>query len=361
MKKISGAFAFVLMMAAVIVAPTNAEPYFAVREGMDCSSCHVNPTGGGLRNAFGNVYSQNQLPAMPLSAVSGEPDTTWTGEVFERFNVGGNARYSARQFDVDDQDDNTNLAVDRASLYLNAQVTEAVSLYIDQQVAPGGSLNREAWAKVQIGNWYAKAGQLFLPFGWRLEDDSAFVRQVTGVNFNTPDNGVELGYLNNGWSAQLSVTNGTAGAAEVDDGKQASLRLAHFQRNWQVGVSANHNNTDTGERTMAGVFVGVNTGPVTWLAEWDRIDDDFVSISGEQDLALVEANYLVAQGHNLKFTAEARQFDDDREDRNRYSFVWEYFPLPYTQFRVGARQLDSDDDTPALNAEEAFAQLHVFF
>jgi hypothetical protein len=74
-----------------------------------------------------------------------------------------------------------------------------------------------------FGNAWA---QTVLParHGWRLEDDTAFVRQVTGISFATPDKGVELGYESEAWTAQLSVTNGTAGGPEQDSGKQVSLR-----------------------------------------------------------------------------------------------------------------------------------------
>ena len=336
-----------------------AEPYFAVREGMDCGTCHVNPTGGGLRNQYGNVYAQTQLPAYDLGD---KQQPLWTGQVLERFLVGGNARYSAREFDNFDRDDNTNLGVDRVSLYLSGSLNRVVSFLIDQQVSPGTSLNRESWVKLHWNEWYLKAGKLFLPFAWRLEDDTAFTRELTGINFNSADNGVELGLVNSRWSLQLSASNGTAGAIEVDDGKQVSVRAARVARQWQLGVSANVNNTDAGDRDMYAVFAGFNTGTVTWLIEWDRIEDTgFISGNGQQDIGLLEANWLVAKGHNVKLTYERQQFDDDRDDRSRYSAVWEFFPISFTQLRIGIRERDSDENDAFLNSQEVFGQLHIYF
>ncbi len=57
----------------------------------------------------------------------------------------------------------------------------------------------------------------------------------------------------------------------------------------------------------------------------------------------------------------AQGFDDHRKNRYRGNIVYEYLPWSFTQLRLGVRARDSDDDTAALNSDEAFLQLHVFF
>jgi hypothetical protein len=346
-----------LCIAALAAPEAVAEPYLAAETGYQRSQCHVNPTGGGLRNAFGDLFSQTQLPAN-LSEMD-----VWNGTVLDRFSIGSDARGSGRQFDFDDRDDHQDFEVDSVVLYLNAILNEHVSFYVDEQVAPGGSLNRQAWAMLKSGNWYLKGGKLVLPFGLRFEDDSAFVREVTGINFDSADNGVEAGYVGGAWSAQLSVTNGTAGAAEVDDGKQGSVRVAFVQPSWRIGVSGNYNHTDPVDRTMYGLFGGLRTGPVSWLAEYDRVDDDGLGTGDlEQDVALLEASIRLRKGHYLQLVAEMNSFDDsDLQTRYRYSAVYAYFPWPFTEFRGGYRQRDSNDDAAAYNASESFVQVHVYF
>ena len=285
-----------LIFLMLIGAASHAEPYLAVREGMDCSQCHINPTGGGARNAFGNAFAQSRLAAgaSPLA----EP---WSGRLAELVNIGADARFSASQADIDGVDTNLDFATERVTAYLGIDLQGVLTVYVDQQVAPGGSLNREAWMKLTHGDFYLKAGKFFMPFGWRLEDNSSLVRQVSGINMLQGDDGAEFGWARGAYTAQLAITNGNGGVAERDDGKQFTARVSRVGRAVQIGFSVIDNNTDTVDRQGGGVFVGLKTGPVTWLAEYDRFEDDpETGLTDEVDVALLEANFAIAQGHNLK-------------------------------------------------------------
>src|SRR5690348_7979349 len=66
----------------------HAEPYLAVQTGFKCGQCHVNPTGGGMRTAFGDVFAQTQLPATHVDTGT----DTWAGAINRFLSVGGDLR-----------------------------------------------------------------------------------------------------------------------------------------------------------------------------------------------------------------------------------------------------------------------------
>ena len=212
------AIAVALAAAWLANAPLHAEPYLAVRESLRCGQCHVDPAGGGLRTAFGNAYAQTQLAARREN-----PDALWTGSVGTMLQLGGNLRGSARYRHEAREGNTWEFDLDEFRLYANlALLPQRLEMYVDEHIAPDGANNLEAYLKYTLdgGEWYARAGKFYLPYGWRLQDDGAFIRQVTGINFATPDDGVEVGWVRDRWSAQVSLTNGTAGGPETNRGSR---------------------------------------------------------------------------------------------------------------------------------------------
>lgn len=350
------------LAACLLVSATSAEPYFAVAKGLQCSACHSHPAGGGLRSAYGNAFAQTELPAQ----TAGDADI-WTGRMSQWLSVGANLRSEYRFVDTPDQPDRSEFDISRATFYLQADpLPGRLSVYIDQQLAPGGSLNREAYIRLResSGRWQLVAGQFFLPYGLRLQDDSAFVRQFTGVNFNNPDRGVQLIFEGGPWSTLLSITNGSGGGSETDTGKQASFVANYVAPIARVGLSFNVNDSDAGDRQMSNIFGGLRTGPIAWLAEVDWIRDDRPAGTTQDSLVgLVEANWRFRQGHNLKFSYDYHDPDTDiSEDHEvRYSIVWEYSPFRFFQGRAGVRSYDGVPQVNAKNRDELFVELHGYF
>jgi hypothetical protein len=350
-----------VVLAGFGARTAQAEPYLAVMAGLKCSACHVNPTGGGMRNTFGTIYGETQLPAQTLKA-SGAP---WTGDLGRYVGIGANLRGGATWIDTPGASSTSSFDLTSLRAYVDLRVIpERLSLYIDERLAPGNANNAETYLRLWSTShrFYLKAGQMYLPFGIRLQDDSAFTREPTGINFSTPDRGVEVGFDGTHWTGQLAISNGTAGAPEVDKGKQWSLRTEYVAGRWRGGASLNINDFDVGARRMQNLFAGLRTGPVAWLAEADYIVDSTSAPHRKQWAGLVEANWLVRKGQNLKFTVE--RFDPNRDtardQQTRLSLVWEYTPLPFLQLRTGIRNYDDVREIPFLNQRIVFVQLHGY-
>ena len=357
--------ALALLLLVFASTAVKAEPYIAIQQGFKCTQCHVNPTGGGLRNTFGAVFAQTLMPIWHLDT----GQEAWTGALNSFIRIGGDLRYDWSLTAVRGQPSNNQFAMEQTSVYLEASpIPERLIVYADEQIAPGGATNEEAWGMYWSANhdWYVKAGQMYLPFGFRLQDQTAYVQQVSGINMTTPDKGVELGYLGGPWDAQLDVSNGTAGGTVVGNGKQYTGQMSYVEPIWRLGLALDLNNSAaTGRRTAYVVFGGLKTGPVAWLAEADLVVDHTVPNGLRTAGGLFEANWAIARGQNLKVTAE--QYAPDlsisirRNGQTRWSVVYEVTPIQFVQLRAGVRYYDGIPQDPSQHEQLYFFELHAFF
>lgn len=342
-----------------------AEPYLAVRTGSDCSACHVNPNGGGLRSTYGAYYGARELPA-----VAGSMERFDAGQVNESLRLGTDLRFNLTQttFDGDETEDGRSFNTRSGQLYLALQPEGTpVMLYLDQQLLPGGGRNREAYVQLQMGAHTLKAGNLMLPYGLRLEDDSAFVRQVSGFNFDNNDRGVELGLNMSRWHFDVALSNGSGSEGNDDKNFQYLGRVEYLGDFWRFGASYALNDAEAGERTLAGLFGGINLNGYILLFEVGRIEDDSVmfvpDIAQEQEVTLLELNRELARGYNLKLTTEWLDPDThvSENERTRHSLVLEVTPYASVQVRGGVRVGEDIPQRQTGNYTEGFVQLHWYY
>ena len=358
MRRAPRGWAILLLLAA---AAAQAEPYLAVQSGYRCSTCHVNPTGGGLRSQFGTVFASRLLPMHPLA----DDARGWSGSVTRYLRIGADLRAAWNRSELPDGDPQQHARIDQLRAYLQASpVPGWFSLNVDEALAPGRARALEAYARLDLPGrgLYIKGGQFYLPFGWRLQDQTALVREVSGISMTEADKGVELGFDGERWVAALDYTRGIANAGN-GRGHQLTGQLVRVQDRWRVGVSATQVSTPAGNRSVAGLFAGLRTGPVAWLGEADAIGDGGYPEGTRRMLAgLAEADWRIGAGQNLKLGAEYN--DPDRaiaqDQKLRWSLVYELAPVPFVQLRAGARRYRGIPQSDVDNRRQFFLELHAW-
>ncbi|UZJ43389.1 hypothetical protein OOT55_12075 [Marinimicrobium sp. C6131] len=356
-----------VFFGVLLVAPLTltAEPYLALRTGQPCAACHVNPSGGGLRSSYGAYYGAYELPAQ-----AGATEAFDGGQVNDSLRFGTDLRFSATQMDVDGDEagDARRFNTQTGQLYLAFQPKGSpVMLYLDQQLLPGGGRNREAFVMMRFGDHSVKAGNLMLPFGLRLEDDSAFVRQASGFNFNNSDQGVELGLNFDRLRFDVALSNGSNSQSNDDRNFQYLTRGEYVTRHWRAGGSYVLNDAEIGQRELASLFGGFTVGGYGVLLEFSRIEDDSVTnlpgIAQVQEVSLVELNRELAKGYNLKLTTEWLDPDTaiDENERNRHSLLLEYTPYASLQLRGGIRVGEDIPQRETGNFTQGFVQVHFYY
>lgn len=344
-------------LAAGTRAPGSAEPWIALKTGLKCSACHVNRSGGGGRNDFGSVYAQTLLTWAPGEVRSRAlTDFLFVGFDF-RLKASGTLRES---------DPRTSLDLDEAQAYLEARlVRNRIALYIDQTLGPNRAVARELFALIERLplNGYAKAGKLLLPYGLRLKDDEEFVRGVTGFNYNTPDQGLEVGMEPGPWSVIVALTNGNAGAAENNSGKLASAVVSYTRSQYRLGLSGSRNTGDGVRRDVYGGFGGLRLGPLGILGEADLVEERCPEAAPRrQFLGFVEGDLTLQQGLNAKVTYgyHDRNRDVPEDQRVRWRFGLEAFPSPFVQLS-GFYILDEDIPQATRDLDRVLLELRLHF
>lgn len=353
-----------LALATFLGGHAVAEPYLAVRYGLKCETCHVNPTGGGLRSEFGDVFAQTELPAHPIRGNWG----LWTGEVMSWLRVGGDTRYDANFTQTPGEPGTDHLKMQQGRVYAEAQpIPNRLLFYVDEQVTPGGLATHEAYAIFWSADhdWYVKGGRMYMPFGFRLEDQTAFVYDVSSITMYAPDDGLEFGWMHDHWDTQVTVTNATAaGALPATNGKEYGLQASYVEPGWRLGVAAHDDDSPFARRKIFGVFGGLRAGPIAWLTEVDRVENEWAPEAGvTQTGLLLEGDWLIARGNNLKLTFE--RYDPNRSvpdnGEGRWSLVYELTPVQFVQLRAGVRDYYGPASVPAQRSRLFFVQLHGFF
>ncbi|MCX7878850.1 MAG: hypothetical protein N2510_09485, partial [Ignavibacteria bacterium] len=104
-------------------------PKFAALTGEKCQSCHVNPTGGGMRNSWGVKYGKSELYMKIFEKANKTTDINT--QVTKGISVGGDMRMVFINNQTGDGSPPFNSFFQmQGDLYINALVNKYINLVI---------------------------------------------------------------------------------------------------------------------------------------------------------------------------------------------------------------------------------------
>ncbi len=379
----TGTGLFVVMFCSV--AASLALPRFALMTGTKCQSCHVNPTGGGMRTEYGMAFSSDKLP---LEAMR-DSDFTFSGKLNDHISIGGDHR---GQFIYDKGSASTSFQAMTTSIYGSVQVNKKYYFYFKQDlVNPGYSQGAgqfpgpEVFALAKLfPGMYVKGGVFMPNFGWRLDDHTSYTRggdigYVNGSFYNEglifvpnyKDVGIEVGGNIGGLVLTGGLFNGDGNQYQIhlSNQKAYALKAEYYgslaDLNFNLGVSA----YGYSAMTMQGVTGGIGIGDVTLLGEVDVTNNyitgasavDSLNPGGNTMAAHIEGDYRMIQGIWLIGMYDI--FDPIQgiasTDVKRITAGLEFFPFSFVEIRPQYRHLTKAD--PSVSDDQLLVQMHLWF
>jgi len=207
----------IVQLILSVTSLTFAYPKFAALTGEKCVSCHVNPTGGGMRNSWGVKYGRDQLFMKIFEKANKK--TEFNPQITKGISLGADMRMIFINDQTGQGNPNFNTFFQmQGDLYVNAQINK----YINLMIAPGLFIpntygNTPLPVKSEIygmisnlpAGLYFKVGRFIPNFGVKIPEHRAYNRSYNDLY--TPyasDAGIEVGISPGYFTLTTALSNG---------------------------------------------------------------------------------------------------------------------------------------------------------
>lgn len=167
--KFSSRTLFVLCISILVLQVGLGLPKFASRTGAKCQSCHVNPTGKGMRTEFGSTYGRDDITMATFKELTDfdEFSTNLTSNI----SVGADVR---SLFFYNRREKGSSFFQMQGDLYFDFRLNKKFRVLVDKGLYSGFEVM--GIAKVLPLEGYVKVGKFMPAYGTRTDDHTAFIR-----------------------------------------------------------------------------------------------------------------------------------------------------------------------------------------
>ena len=359
---------------------------------IDCRACHINPTGGGMRNRHGRQFALQYLrwnhgnetvdqrgdaqehqreqgierkhdhAQEPPALLQDVKDyVAFTG--LSRFvNIGADLRFMY----IHSQPESTSRFQDaffpmQADLYLALSLIDRVTIVLQDGI--GGPREYFGLIHQLPYDLHLKFGRFIPPYGLKLDDHTSFIRDRLLLGVLHQDVGIESGFATYPYFFNLAVFNGARGSS-TDDNRSKGVSTTGGVKGNYVTLAGSYysNNGLLDKREYYGGYATARYWRLTWLGEWDRIgvtDHAQGEKFAEGTAVYQELDLMIHSGAIIKvkydFFEPNRKVKND--ERHRITFGVDLYPAPSIELTF---QYWRNIETPDLDNDQALALIHLY-
>ncbi|MCP4582749.1 MAG: hypothetical protein GY839_14155 [candidate division Zixibacteria bacterium] len=336
-------------------------PKFTAQYEQKCNLCHISPTGGGMRNAYGSQFFA--LTEMAVHKTAFEDVSGFQTQVSDMISLGADMRTLLY---YDENSERSSLFQMEGNFYVNAQLNEQFSLALGKGLYDGFEIYGMGYILPMQG--YFRIGRFQPAYGWRFDDHTSFVREKMLWPAGSTDTGLELGFYPHSLSVNIGLFNGTANSLDNNKGKAAVGRIEwrHNIKGIGFGVGGSYmlNSYSEGNTRMFGPFgyLKLFKGRLIYIGEIDWLEDDSHISPPVNEATSHKLSYMLKQGIWLNSTYDFYDPDIDAKTGRitRYGFGFNYIPYGFLEIQPNL-WLYQDD----FAGEDSYlyfnTQFHFFF
>jgi len=345
--------------------------------GGDCLGCHINPTGGNMRNSSGWSFGKNVLPMN-----STDNDFKISNKIGDNIQFGLDLR-GQTLLQMTDKTKKIDFQRMTGTIYTNVDLSEKINVFIRydfiQSIWEGYGI-----ARILPNEGYVKAGSFQPNYGIRLDDHTAYTRAgdlgllfssniKTGLLYDPRyiESGVELGlYFSDFIFLTTSVGSSRSTPFLSDPTYTANLKIQPTIGDDAALFFGGSFAAFKGPQPplffpnfpavkMYGGYVGFGLGDFTLMGEYDMAND-FLFNDSSSTAIMVETAYRIIKG--LEAVVRLDRFDPnskiDRDELTRVIIGFEIFPFSFIEIRPQYRiQLED----PSVDNDAALIQFHIWY
>ena len=349
-----------------------ALPRFSVEENSSCINCHINPTGGGMRNDHGtNVYNLDELTLRNWIS-NGNED--WDGFISDHIQIGG-------EFRIQSFDGNASSGTFpmQAEIYTKVDINKNTDFYLEASL--GGSSNYEYFVlfdKLPSKSWI-KVGQSSPSYGLMLDDHTSFIKSGNKNSLDGDTPALDRGFrdlfdpmankpliIEGGINLFKNLYMTMSLFQPLSEGYHEDLSsfsgsISYINSFGNTSFMFGSSILEEDDISLMGIFGGISFKNITMMFEADLAENLFNTI--ETSFASYgQLVYKPIQGLHLiaKYDYFDHNYDVESGSVTRYSYGMEIYPLNMLEIKLQTRDYKIDGIDLELD-NEYLIQVHTWF